>query len=264
MKINFESSTACNSDCVFCPRSKITRPKGEMSDELFHKIIKEGKEMGVTQYSPFLNGEPFVFSRIWKWLDYMEKEGVKFSLYTNAEFLDAERLSRYKNVWYVNCSLNAATPETYAKVMRKPKWDTVIKNIDELVKKAPFFVRVSFVKCDENIHELEQFKSLPYRKVICGYDNWTGDKTSKLERGGEKRSCWTLSHQMSILWDGTVVPCCMDYNAKQVLGDANKQTLKEIWGNAHWMRRMHREGRWGEIPVCKDCNYNTKNLRGEI
>lgn len=219
--------------------------------------------MGVKYFSPFLMGEPFIFSRIWKWLDYMEKEDVKVSLYTNAEFLDVERLIKYKNIWYVNCSLNAATPETHKKVMGID-YERAKKNIDELCEKAPFYVRVSFVKCDENLHELEAFKKMYKRNVICGYDNWTGDKHSRVERSGAKRRCWVLFHQMTILWDGTVVPCCMDYNAKQVLGNANTQTLKEIRDNANWMRRLHRQKRWDEIPVCKNCNYNTINQKGEI
>ena len=65
MKIQFESSTACNAKCTFCPRYDMTRPKGEMSDELFYKIIKEGKEIKDSVFIPFLNGEPFVFPRIW-------------------------------------------------------------------------------------------------------------------------------------------------------------------------------------------------------
>ena len=66
-----------------------------------------------------------------------------------------------------------------------------------------------------------------------------------------------MFNQMFILWDGKVVPCCMDYNAKMVLGDANKQHLKEIWESYEWMREKHRQEKWGEIPICKTCNYNT-------
>ena len=256
MKINFESSTACNARCVFCPRYDMTRPMGEMSDELFHKIIKDGKAMGVRYYSPFMNGEPFVFPRIWEWLDYMEKENVYVALYTNAEFLDVERFIKYKNIWYVNCSLNAATKETYNKVMRGPKWETIKKNIDELYKKAPFSMRVSMVLCDENEHELEQFKTMYRRRRICGFANWTNDRHAEIERKGEKKPCWVLFNQMFILWDGKVVPCCMDYNAKMVLGDANKQTLKEIRDSYGWMRDKHRQGKWDEIPLCRTCNYN--------
>ena len=217
--------------------------------------------MGVTKYSPFLMGEPFLFPKIWEWMDYMQKEGVYVSLYTNAEYLDAERLSKYKNIWYVNCSLNAATAETHAKVMRGPKWETVIKNINELIKKAPFSNRVSFVMCDENIHELEAFKALYHRRRVSGFGNWTNDKHTSFEVSGARKMCYPLFHQMMVLWDGRVVPCCMDYNAKMVLGDANKQTLQEIWDSYGWMRLKHRQHRFDDIPVCRGCNYNCVNLR---
>lgn len=255
MKINFESSTACNAKCTFCPRYDMTRPMGEMSDELFYKIIKDGKDMGIKFYSPFMNGEPFVFPRIWQWLDYMEKEGVWVSLYTNAEFMDVDRLVKYKNIHYVNCSVNAATKETYDKVMRGPKFETVKKNIDALFKKARFMVRTSFITADENVHEVELFKSMYRRKKVNWFANWTGDRHSSLERKGDRGPCYVLFHQMFILWDGRVVPCCMDYDGKQILGDANKQTLKEIWKNTSWMRDKHKRHEF-DVPVCKNCNYN--------
>lgn len=69
LKIQFESTTKRNAKCKFCPRYDMTRPQGEMSDELFHKIIEEGKKFRKAHFVPFLNGEPFVFSRIWGWLD---------------------------------------------------------------------------------------------------------------------------------------------------------------------------------------------------
>ena len=255
MKINFESSTACNARCVFCPRYEMTRPMGEMSDELFHKIIKDGKEMGVRYYSPFMNGEPFVFPRIWQWLDYMEKEGVVVSLYTNGEFIDVDRLLKYKNIQYLDFSINATTAETHAKVMRGPKFETVIKNYFHAREKARFMVRASMIKTVENLHEVKDFKNMYHRIKICGYANWTGARHSPIERKGKRKPCYPLLCQMFVLWDGRVVPCCMDFDGKQILGDANKQSLREIWNNSSWMREKHRKLDFN-IPVCSDCNYN--------
>ncbi len=257
MRINFESSTACNSHCVFCPRKTITREMGEMSDELFHKIIREGKEMGVSRYTPFIMGEPFIFSRIWDWLDYMEKEKVYVSLYTNAEYLDVKRLLKYKNIWYVNCSLNAATPETHKKVMGI-NWEKAKKNIDELYKKAKFKVKVSLIKCDENMHEVDEFKKMYRRHSVGQSGSWTDVIHNSQDMTGKKIPCYTLLNQMYIHCSGKVVPCCMDYNAKMVIGDANTQKVKDIWKSNEWMRDKHKKGKWDDIPICKTCNYNSK------
>jgi len=258
LKINFESSTSCNSNCVFCARSIMSRKRGQMSDELFHKIIKEGKDMGVRNYSPFFMGEPFVFPKIWEWLDYMEKEGVDAGMYTNGIYIDVERLAKYKNIRYLNFSINANTTETHKKVMRGPDFEIAKKNFKKAREICPFMVRASFVKIQDNIHELEAFKKEFGKTEICDFANWTGDLHDPLELKGEKEPCWVLLHQMFILWDGRVVPCCMDYNAKMVVGDANKQSLKEIWDKLGEKRQAHLDHKWGLTPACKACNYNVK------
>jgi radical SAM protein with 4Fe4S-binding SPASM domain len=233
----------------------MTRPGGFMSDDLFHKIIKEGKEMGVKRYSPFMNGEPFVFPRIWQWLDYMRDAGVKVALYTNGEFVDVDRIVGYENIEYLDFSINATTPETHAKIMRGPKFETVTKNFFEARRKAPFMVRASLVKNEDNINEVEDFKKMFGKVEICDFSNWTGARHSALEVKGNRVPCWVLIHQMFVLWDGRVVPCCMDFDGKQILGDINKQSIKEVWEGSNWMRNKHRNYDF-DIPVCKECNYN--------
>ncbi|MFA4890697.1 MAG: radical SAM/SPASM domain-containing protein [Candidatus Paceibacterota bacterium] len=257
MKIQFESSTACNAKCVFCPRYNMTRPKGEMTDELFHKIIKEGKEMGIKLFSPFLNGEPFVFPKIYEWLDYMEKEGVMVILYTNGEFLDADRLIKYPNIRYVNCSFNGATKETYDKVMRGPNFDKTRENIKYLISKAPFRVKVSMIVTEENAHEQKLFKEMWGRHAkLGGYANWAGAMRSALEKKGKRRPCYHLLNHLTILWDGRVNLCCMDYDGKVILGDLNKQSLKEVLKNIEPLRERHKKLDF-DMPLCKDCNLNT-------
>jgi radical SAM protein with 4Fe4S-binding SPASM domain len=259
VKINIESSTACSARCTFCPRYDMTRKMGVMSDDLFHKIIKEGKEMGVKRYSPFMNGDPFVFAKIWEWLDYMEKEGCIVSLYTNGSHIDVDRLAKYKNIEYLDFSINAATAETHKKIMRGPDFDTVVRNFEYARKVLPYFVRASLIKVEENVDEIDDFIK-KFRKVkVCGFGNWTGARHSKLERKGKRVPCYPLFSQMYILWNGDVVPCCMDFDGKQILGNANTENIKDIWyTNSEWMREKHRKLEF-DIPVCKDCNYNVDN-----
>lgn len=256
MKIQFESSTACQANCIFCPRSQMTRPRGEMTDELFHKIVKEGKKIRYSFFVPFLNGEPFVFPRIWKWLDYMEKEKVRVHIYTNAEFVDIERLVKYKNISVICCGVNASTKETHKKIMRGPDYDKVVKNVKDLIKKAGHRVYVSMVIVDENKHEVEAFKKMWGKHAIFGeFKNWGGKIHNKIEKTGKRGPCYSLLGAITILWDGRVVPCCLDYDGQQILGDVNKQTLQEVWHKSQWMRKCHREMDFN-MPPCLNCNQN--------
>lgn len=256
MKIQFESSTTCNAKCTFCPRYDMTRPMGEMSDELFHKIIKESKIFRNPEIVPFLNGEPFVFFRIWEWLDYMRDNECRVYLFTNAELIDVDRIIKYPNIRYVCCSINAATKETHSAIMRGPNYEVVEAKVQELIKKASFPIYVSMVEVERNQHEVESFREKWGKRVTHGeFKNWGGARHDKLEKAGVRKPCLALLRTITILWDGRVVPCCMDYNGQLILGDANTQTLSEILINSKWLRKRHMKLDFNMIP-CKDCNHN--------
>lgn len=254
MKIQFESSTACNAQCTFCPRYDMTRPKGEMSDALFKKIIQESKVFKSPEIVPFLNGEPFLFPRIWEWLDYMRD--CRVYLFTNAELMDVDRIVKYPNIRYICCSINAATKETHQKIMRGPDYDQVVSNVEDLIKKAPFPVYVSMVVTSENQHEFEAFKKKWGKRVTHGeFKNWGGARHDPLERTGKRIPCISLMRSMTILWDGRAVICCLDYDGQLVVGDANKQTLSELLLEYKKLWKKHHKLDF-DYPPCRECNQN--------
>ena len=242
----------------------MTRPRGEMSDELFRKIIKDGKNIRKSFFVPFLNGEPFVFPRIWEWLDYMEAEEVRVHIYTNAELMDVGRLLKYRNISCICCGINAASKETYDKVVRGPNYEIVVENMKELIKKAKIRqIFASMVVVDENQHEVELFEKIWGKNTIFGeFKNWGGARHCSIEKTGERVPRWALLNTMSILWDGRVVPCCLDYDGEIILGDANKQTLTEIWHQSQWMRKRHKRLDFDIVP-CKECNLNIRENRDQ-
>jgi radical SAM protein with 4Fe4S-binding SPASM domain len=256
VKIQFESSTACNAKCTFCPRYDMTRPRGEMSDKLFHKIIKDGQAMRNSFFVPFLNGEPFVFPRIWEWLDYLAAAQARVHIYTNAEYVDVGKLVSYPNISLICCSVNAATKTTYDSIMRGPDYNVVTNNVRELIKRAKCKVFSSMVIVDENQHETDLFRTTWGDHTVFGeFRNWTGDRHCTIERTGIRKPCWAVLNTMSILWDGRVVPCCMDYDGKLILGDVNRHTLTEIWHQSYWIRKKSRRLEFN-IEPCANCNYN--------
>jgi radical SAM protein with 4Fe4S-binding SPASM domain len=256
MKIQFESSTACNARCIFCPRFDMARRGGEMSDVLFHKIIADGKDFKRPYFLPFLNGEPFAFSRIWEWLDYMQDQGVPVSLTTNAELIDPVRLAKYDNIREVCCSVNAATKPTYDRVMRGPDFEKVIYNVKKLQEMAKFRVSVSMVVVAANQHETFQFKAFWGKYASLGeFKNWGGLRHDDLERQATRIPCPSLFQGLFILHDGRVVMCCLDHEARLVLGDANTEKLSDIWRRAKAIRRKHRALDFDYEP-CRDCNQN--------
>ena len=48
--------------------------------------------------------------------------------------------------------------------------------------------------------------------------------------------CWRLWHSPVITWDGLVVPCCFDKDAKHRMGDLKNKSFKEIWKHPEYRR----------------------------
>jgi len=261
-RIQIESSMVCNSHCTFCPRD-FTRPKGEMSDELFYKIVKEGKEIGVTSFLPFLNGEPFAFPRLFRWLEHLDSQGAKSHIYTNASLMTKEKvddLIKYKCIDYVYCSFNGATKHTYEKVMGLD-YERTKENIYYLLSVAPFRVRVGMVLIDETIPEIEMFKKLwGKRAKLPKFVNWAGVKHDGAEWTNTRIPCRQVRHHMTVLWDGRVCLCCFDYDGKVILGDLNKQSIREVWKSIKPIRDRHYKLDF-DMPLCKTCNFN---IEGKI
>ncbi len=65
--------------------------------------------------------------------------------------------------------------------------------------------------------------------------------------------------RLSILEDGTVVPCCIDLDAMK-LGNIKEKSLKEIWNSDKLkkLRKLHLEGKFYQIPTCKECDWAIK------
>ena len=52
------------------------------------------------------------------------------------------------------------------------------------------------------------------------------------------------------VWDGDVMPCCMDPLRKLKIGNVNQSSLEELWNGPLLaeMRRIHLQEKYNEIP----------------
>jgi hypothetical protein len=259
--VQIESSTACNANCTFCPHGDLTRPGGMMADDLFHAIIRQGQALCDAWYTPFLNGEPFAFPKIFEWLDYMEQAGVRIHLYSNCALLDREkidRLVRYRRIELMHCSFNGATPETYRQVMRGPDFARTQANIQYLLSRATFPVVVGMVVNDATFAEQDLHRQMwGAQAIFSRFSNWSGLRHTGVEVGGGKVPCPRAKHNISILWDGRVNLCCQDHDGRMILGDLNRQSLAEIRQTSRWVRQAHERLDLTDLPLCQACNVNT-------
>jgi radical SAM protein with 4Fe4S-binding SPASM domain len=63
--------------------------------------------------------------------------------------------------------------------------------------------------------------------------------------------------KLVVLWDGTVIPCCVDYNATLKLGNAYQDSVQELWRGIE-IEKLRVQHETGEYPdVCTHCNECT-------
>ena len=71
--------------------------------------------------------------------------------------------------------------------------------------------------------------------------------------------CWKMWHSCVITWDGKIVPCCFDKDARHQLGNLQEKTFKEIWFNGSYTKfRTSLLKSRKEIDICSNCSEGTK------
>ena len=71
--------------------------------------------------------------------------------------------------------------------------------------------------------------------------------------------CWRMWSSCVVTWDGKIVPCCFDKDAKHQLGDLAQNSLKNIWQNDKYVgfRKALLTNRQA-IDICQNCTEGTK------
>ena len=86
--------------------------------------------------------------------------------------------------------------------------------------------------------------------------NWP-DLSAPQEEG--RRFCYGLRDQVGVLWDGTVVPCCLDHEGDVPLGNLYDQTLEDIL-NSPRARAIYEGFSQGKAreELCRRCAFSNR------
>lgn len=107
----------------------------------------------------------------------------------------------------------------------------------------------------------EKFMSLWERYPVYAYvksqDNrWYYKENDNFESQShyERQYCEFAWTSLSIMANGTVVPCTQDYNAEMDMGNIREQSLKNIWNSKEYrkFRQSHIDGSFPNGHKCKD------------
>ena len=179
-------------------------------------------------------------------------------IFTNASMITEQKLEELNklNLKGIIVSFNGTTKKTYEQQMGLD-YENTLDKVNVLIKKSKAPVAISNVVTKETIPEEKMYNELWNKKKVKSFffrfKNWGNKVKSDIPLIYEP--CGRVFTHMVILSDGRVSLCCMDYEGEIILGDANKETLRDIWNSekAKRIRELHMKGQKNDINICKGC-----------
>lgn len=264
-----ENIAICNEKCIICPYEKMKRRKGVMPDALFEKIIIEHSSSvdNPKLIFPASIGEPFLDHRFFDRVTFARQFYSEIATFTNATMLSKEVFLKY-----VQCggtelmlTLHGFTEKMHSFITRTAFYHTVRSNIEKIAETnnclgtpITLFLDIYADNSDECMKYIAQMTDLgikAHRVDLEKTHNW-GGIIKQYSRKATHDKCPRIYEQFGVLYNGTVVPCCIDYEGVYVLGNAYNKSLKDIFSSIKYKQLTLLEAR-GLIrnnTLCSFCN----------
>jgi len=289
--ISIEPTTSCNLRCPECPSGlrSFTREIGMLNTFLFQKIIDETQHHLLFLYLYF-QGEPYLHPQFTELVRYASRKNIYTVTSTNAHFLDNEnaRKTVEAGLSRLIISIDGTTQESYEKYRVGGSLEKVLNGTRNLVnwkkkmKSSLPHIVLQMVVFRHNDDEVASLYRLAGKygadevklKTAQIYDFENGSSLIPLNEKFSRYTitnglyqiknellnhCWKMWHSCVITWDGKVVPCCFDKDARYVMGDLQKQNFRKIWFGKPYKEFRSRllRSRKG-IDICTNCSEGTK------
>jgi radical SAM protein with 4Fe4S-binding SPASM domain len=292
ISVSIEPTTSCNLRCPECPSGlrAFSRPTGMLDLPFYKKTIDElYRELIYLTF--YFQGEPYLNPQFLEMVNYAHSKNIFTSTSTNAHYLDdaTAKATVTSGLDRLLISLDGTTQETYSSYRVGGDLSKVIEGTKRLVKwkkalnsSTPLLV-FQFLVVRPNEHQIAEVQKLALElgvdevklKTAQLYDYKNGhhlipendhysryrkqpDGTWEIKNKMENH-CWKLWQSPVITWDGKVVPCCFDKDARHAMGDLKNKPFRELWQGASYQafRSSVLRSR-SEIDICTNCSEGTK------
>jgi radical SAM protein with 4Fe4S-binding SPASM domain len=286
--VSIEPTTSCNLRCPECPSGlrSFTREKGILREDFFRKTI-EALHKKLWYLTFYFQGEPYLHPKFLEMVNFACKKGIYTATSTNAHYLNDEnaRMTVISGLSRLIISIDGVKQETYEMYRIGGNLEKVIEGIKNIIRwkrdlrsKTPHLI-LQFLVFNHNEKEMTQVIKLGRELGV----NEVQFKTAQIyhyERGHEfipqnkkfsryiaqndgtyaiknplRNHCWKLWHSCVITWDGKVVPCCFDKDAKHQLGNLQADSFDQVWKSQPYKEfRSSVLSSRKEVNICANCS----------
>jgi len=278
--IQIQTRTGCNADCVFCPYGATapSQPRGRMDWDLYRKIVDESARHRVRRISPYLMNEPFADEQIFERIAYVNRANprARVVLTTNGSLLSPgtvdKLLALRGGVHELAISLHGIDPEAYERTVRGGlDFHRTLANVEHLIaemrrrrlRRPALWITMVDTEIIDARKAVRHWRARGVNARYTMLENRGGNVTQAEMIGHNPRmdyysDCTRLFKQAYVKFNGDVVLCCTDYEAKIILGNVRETSLEEVWNGpvATSIRAKFLSGRIGEISLCGACKID--------
>ena len=259
----------------------MTRQTGMMGLETFRAVVDQ-----LAPWKPELRlfnfGEPLLHPELTAMIRYARTKGVATHIQTNGLLLDEIHCKALieAGIDYIGVSVNGITEAEYATIRPGCRLADVKENVRllratlrQLGASVYLHVNAQILASERNDRQADinrfanYWEGLPDSLSVSGISLFENVSVMKTGRNATVRQAELPRKQLSavacsepfdrlvVKWDGRVTPCCVDYDARLVLGQIGRQTLEEIWHGAALaaLRLLVSEKRYESSALCRSC-----------
>ena len=243
-EVEISESGICNRKCSFCPRSDPDYPDINefISEKLHKKLCDELSELnysGLIIYSGFV--EPMLDKNIYKLVEYAKSKNPKarIEIVSNGDVLNADRLLKIYDHGLDRMLISLYDGEEQFLKFKKLGEDLKLTDYQYVLRKR-------------YLPEEQDFGI-----TLSNRGGMLKNAGYKIEPQKEKiqQKCFYPSYKFFLDYNGDVLMCSHDWGKKNILGNLNNQSFKDIWLSDKYMQaRQKLNNSDRSISPCNVCD----------
>lgn len=291
--LTVETSSFCQLRCPVCPTPHALERKGNFPLEVFKTLLSQVQWRLDTMYFGW-SGEPLLNRDVPTMIRLAVDRGIKTHLNTNGMLVGrlAEQILD-SGLGFIGVDLDGKNQETLVQYRVRADWQEIVSGVERLtcLKKARGLptpvVSLQMIVMKQTEHQIDDFVALASRlgadqaflkSFNIDLGSWMSDddhrrmaerflpsdrtysryefKDGRVQVRPEilKAKCPEAHGGMTILQNGDVVLCCLDFKANHVLGNILKTPLVEIWRSEAY-REIRKAVDARVLDLCKMCTF---------
>lgn len=281
LNVDLELSTVCNLKCPMCftilEDFKKQVPTQFMDYELFKKIINEiGGQVPAIRLS--FRGESTLCRYFVDAIRYAKEKGIKeVSTLTNGSTVTEEFFTEimFAGMDWITVSVDGMD-EIYEQIRKPIKFQQILENI-KLMKRIkekhnrhrPVIKIQTIWSAIKNDPEKFYNTFAPYADLVAfnpDVDFSAANQCiNKIKEGVEVPInyiedfvCPSLFQRLFVCSDGKSIVCCFDMNSEMIIGDANQNSIYDIWHGEKmnkFRQTLSQKDGFKKFPICRACIY---------